>query len=29
MPPEAKAAIDAAQKGMSMKSLQAPRTGAR
>ena len=29
MPPEAKAAIDTAQKGMSMKSLQAPRTGAR
>jgi cytochrome c-type biogenesis protein CcmE len=28
MPPEAKAAIDSAQKGMSMKSLQAPRTGA-
>ena len=29
MPPEAKAAIDTAQKGMSMKSLQVPRTGAR
>ena len=29
MPPEAKAAIDTAQKGMSMKSLQEPRTGAR
>ncbi len=29
MPPEAKAAIDTAQKGMSMKSLQAPRAGAR
>ena len=29
MPPEAKAAVDAAQRGMSMKSLQAPRTGAR
>src|SRR5664279_1575621 len=28
MPPEAKAAIDTAQKGMSMKSLQTPRTGA-
>ena len=29
MPPEAKAAIDSAQRGMSMKSLQEPRTGAR
>jgi cytochrome c-type biogenesis protein CcmE len=29
MPPEAKAAIDTAQKGMTMKSLQQPRTGTR
>jgi cytochrome c-type biogenesis protein CcmE len=29
MPPEARAAIDSAQRGMSMKSLQEPRTGAR